>query len=105
MFAKSDIEHWQIDATVFSDRVEEIRIVTDPARNIRRERQTVVWHVESFLGRGGFGEVRLERNRKENKERAVKRINTGTNLSNKECEKELQALLEFSKPKVSFERF
>jgi calcium/calmodulin-dependent protein kinase I len=61
-----------------------------------------VWKVEQFLGRGSFGEVRLQRNTEDGKVRAVKRISTvGTKLSNDECEKELKALLEFSKPKVS----
>lgn len=101
MASKSDIEHWRIDATIFNDRVEEIHFVTDPQKNIRRRRQTVVWHVEEFLGRGGFGEVRLERNRKNQTARVVKKITTGATLSNSECEKELKALLEFSKPKVS----
>jgi hypothetical protein len=37
MTSKSDIEHWQINATVYKDRVEEIHYITDPARNIRRD--------------------------------------------------------------------
>jgi calcium/calmodulin-dependent protein kinase I len=102
MTFKSDIEHWQINATVYKDRVEEMHYITDPARNIRRRPQTKVWKIEQFLGRGGFGEVRLQKNTEDGKARAVKRISTpGTNLSNDECEKELKALLEFSKPKVS----
>ncbi|KFZ23289.1 hypothetical protein V502_02232 [Pseudogymnoascus sp. VKM F-4520 (FW-2644)] len=56
MTARSDIEHWQINATVYKDRVEEIHYITDPARNIRRRPQTKVWKVERILGRGGFGE-------------------------------------------------
>jgi hypothetical protein len=102
MPSKSDIEHWHINATVYKDRVEETRYIIDPARNIRRRPQTTVWKVERFLGRGGFGEVRLEKNKEDSKARVVKRIaTTSTTLSNNECEKELKALLEFSKPKVS----
>ena len=100
MNAKSDIEHWQINATVYSDRVEEEHYITDTANNIRRERHTQVWKVERVLGRGGFGEVRLEKDTEDGKVRAVKRI-ASTDLSNDEYEKELKALLEFSKPKVS----
>lgn len=97
----SDLHHWHINATVYKDRIEEIHYISDPVRNIRREPYTQIWQVEKFLGRGGFGEVRLERNQKDGKTRAVKRIaTTGISLSNTECEKELQALLEFSKPKV-----
>jgi len=96
----SDLHHWYINATVYKDRVEETHIVSDPAKNIRRERHTQIWQVEKFLGRGGFGEVRLERNQQDGRARAVKRIaTTSTSLTNRECEKELKALLEFSKPK------
>ena len=99
---KSDIEHCYINATVYKDRVEEIHYITDPARNIRRRPQTRVWQVERSLGRGGFGEVRLEKSKEDGKARAVKRIVTAsTTLSNSECEKELKALLEFSKRKAS----
>jgi hypothetical protein len=102
MTSRSDIDHWQINATVYRDRVEEIHYITDPARNIRRRLHTKVWKVEQILGRGGFGEVRLERNTEDGKARAVKRIPiVSSNLSNDECEKELKALLEFSKPKAS----
>jgi len=98
----SELEHWHINATVFKDRVEEVHYVSDPVRNIRRRPQTRVWQVEQFLGRGGCGEVRLERNQEDGQVRAVKRITTmGTTLSNIECERELEALLEFSKPKVN----
>lgn len=102
MTARSDIEHWRINATVYKDRVEELHYITDPARNIRRRPQTKVWKVDRFLGRGGFGEVRLEKSTKDGKARAVKKIPTASaNLSLEECERELKALLEFSKPKVS----
>jgi serine/threonine protein kinase len=97
----SDIEHWQINAKVFKDRVEEVHIISDPSRNVRREPQTKIWQIERFLGRGGFGEVRLERNKHDGKTRAVKRIpTTSSSLKDSDCVKELKALLEFSKPKV-----
>jgi calcium/calmodulin-dependent protein kinase I len=58
--------------------------------------------VEQILGHGSFGQVRLEKNYEDGQVRAVKRITTtSATLSNSECEKELKALLEFSKPKVS----
>ncbi|CZR58612.1 uncharacterized protein PAC_08504 [Phialocephala subalpina] len=96
----SEIEHWHIDATVYKDRVEEVHYVSDPAQNIRRKPRTITWQVERFLGRGTFGEVRLERNKADGSVRAVKRIaTTNPSLKNSECERELKALLEFSKPK------
>jgi hypothetical protein len=98
----SDIEHWHINAIVYKDRVEETHFISDPAINVRRRQQTKVWQVERSLGRGGFGEVRLERNKEDGNARAVKRIAMiSTTLTNSECEKELKALLEFSKPKAS----
>lgn len=97
----SEIEHWHINATVYKDRVEEVHYVSDPRQNIRRKPETIVWQVERFLGRGTFGEVRLERNKADGSVRAVKRIaTTNPSLKNSECERELKALLEFSKPKV-----
>ena len=54
------------------------------------------------MGYGSFGEVRLERNQEDGKERAVKKIKIKSEaLRNSEYEKELKALLEFSKPKAS----
>jgi hypothetical protein len=76
MASKSDIEHWHINATVYKDRVEEIHYITDTARQIRRRQQTKAWQIEQFLGRGGFGEVRLEKNIEDGQARAVKRIVT-----------------------------
>jgi hypothetical protein len=98
----SYIKHWHLNATVYDDRVEEIYYINDPRRNVRRKAQTRVWQLDKLLGRGGFGDVRLERSREDpGKARAVKRIATAsTTLSITECEKELEALLEFSKPKV-----
>jgi hypothetical protein len=111
--SKSDLDHWRISATVYKDRVEERRYETDPARGIRRQQYTKVWQVDEFLGRGGFGEVRLQTSSSNSgggkeaaESRAVKRIPlAGRGWSDRECEKELKALLEFSKPKVRFDVF
>jgi hypothetical protein len=54
------------------------------------------------LGHSSFEQVRLERNQEDRQVRAVKRITiTSVTLSNSKCEKELKALLKFSKLKVS----
>lgn len=97
----SDLDHWRINAKVYGDRVEEIHYIVDPARNIRRKQQLKVWQVKRSLGNGGFGEVRLEENKEDGKVRAVKKVATAsTDVTEIECEKEIKALLEFSKPKV-----
>lgn len=100
--SKTDVQHLHINATVYKDRVEEIHYITDPARNIRRRPQTKVWQTERILGYGSFGDVRLKRNIEDGKERVVKKIRIRSKaLSNSEWEKELKALLEFFKPKVT----
>jgi serine/threonine protein kinase len=97
----SDFEHWRIKATVFKDRVEEQHIISDPARSIRREEKVKTWRIRRIIGRGGFGDVRLEDNTEDNEKRAVKRIRVSSaELS--DYERELKALLEFTKPKVSW---
>jgi len=97
----SDIDHWCINASVYKDRVEEVHYLSDPKRNVRRMQQIKTWHVAQLIGRGGIGDVRLEINREDGEVRAVKRmVMLNQNLSNSEFEKELEALLEFSKPKV-----
>ncbi|KUJ23328.1 kinase-like protein [Mollisia scopiformis] len=96
----SDLDNWHINATVYDDRVEELHFISDPAKRVRRKPHTKVWQVERLLGRGSFGEVRLEKNRGDGTARAVKKVHTeSSTLSKKECEQELKALLEFSKPK------
>ena len=95
----SDLEHWRIEASVHHGHVEETHITSDPARGIRAQATVKKWQVTKLLGRGGFGEVRLESHKEQL--RAVKRIaTTGADMGAAEYERELKALLEFSKPKV-----
>lgn len=101
MPATSDRDHWFIDARVYGHRVEETHYVTDPARNIRKREQKKVWHVKKSLGSGGFGKVHLEESQEDRQLRAVKVIDIGDReLSKIECEREIEALLEFSKPRA-----
>lgn len=57
------------------------------------------WKVDRLLAKGGFGEVRLEVCVEEKKRRAVKRIWATGSTFKIQYERELKALLEFSKPK------
>lgn len=100
MSRNSLADHWKIRATVYDDRVEEIHLITDRERNIRRQERKVVWHRDKILGRGTYGEVRLELNRENKKLRAVKRITTNVAPNHNGYPEELKALLEFSQPKV-----
>ncbi|OAQ98566.1 hypothetical protein LLEC1_04268 [Akanthomyces lecanii] len=99
MCPKSLADHWQIRATIYPERVEEIHLVTDRERNIRRQERKVVWHRKRSLGSGAYGEVQLEFNEEANIFRAVKRITTNTTPSHRDYPEELKALLEFSQPK------
>lgn len=58
-----------------------------------------MWTIERLLGRGTFGEVRLERNTDNKEYRAVKLMWTADSALKSSYERELKALLEFSKPK------
>jgi serine/threonine protein kinase len=95
----SDFEHTRMNAHVFPDFVVETHIVSDPNTGARRVPVSKAWKVERVLGKGGYGEVRLEVNEETNEKRAVKRIWTSGSKLKKECERELKALLEFSKGK------
>jgi serine/threonine protein kinase len=96
----SDLEHTKLEAHVYPGGiVVQTNYISDPITGQRRVPKTKVWRVERALGQGSFGGVRLEVHPEENEQRAVKRIwSTGSQFK-KAYERELKALLEFSKPK------
>ncbi|KAH6716381.1 kinase-like domain-containing protein [Leptodontidium sp. MPI-SDFR-AT-0119] len=69
----SDFEHTKLDAHVFPGMVVETHSISDASAGKRRVLQTRIWKVERLLGKGATFKVEYER--------------------------ELKALLEFSKPK------
>jgi len=95
----SDFEHHQFEAQVYPDFVVQTHYVSDPITGQRRVPKEKVWKVERLLGKGGFGEVRLEVHQEENEKRAVKRMWATGSSFKRQYERELKALLEFSKPK------
>jgi Protein kinase domain len=99
----SDFEHAKLDAHVFPGCVVQKHYISSAISGQRRIPVTKVWKVEKLLGKGTFGEVRLEacssENKDTNEERAVKRIWTTGMEFKRSYERELKALLEFSKPK------
>jgi hypothetical protein len=100
----SDSDHRRLEAIVFPDCVVESHQVSDASRGLRRVQVTKVWRTERVLGRGGFGEVHLQsQDSDKNAKRALKIIpTTGVKkLSLAECQRELTAMIEFAKPKVS----
>jgi serine/threonine protein kinase len=93
----SDFEHMRLDAKVFPGTVVETYYISDAITGQRRVPKTKAWKVERSLGQGGFGAVRIEVYA--NEKRAVKRIWTTGSVLKNQYERELKALLEFSKPK------
>lgn len=96
----SDFEHAGFDAEVSPGTVIQTHYISDSTLGQRRVPKTHVWNVERRLGKGGFGEVRLEVLEEDNnQQRAVKRIWATGSTFRMHYERELKALLEFSKPK------
>ena len=103
----SDYDHRKLEATIFPDHcVVESHQISDASRGLRRFPVTKVWRTERVLGRGGFGGVLLQSQESDkNDKRALKIIpTTGVKLSLTDCQRELTALIEFTKPKVGLMR-
>jgi serine/threonine protein kinase len=95
----SDFEHRKLEAKVLPGTVLETYYISDATTGQRRVPKTKAWKVGRSLGEGSFGEVHVRLEVCANEKRAVKRIwTTGSVLKNR-YERELKALLEFSKPK------
>lgn len=98
----SDLDHRRLEAIVYPDYVVEVHRVSDISRGLRKVAVTKIWRIERVLGRGTFGEVQLQvQDREPELRRAVKVIPTRERMSGVECVRELIALIEFTKPKVS----
>lgn len=98
----SDLEHLRLDAAVYPDCIVEVHRVSNVARGLRKVPITKIWRTQKSLGRGAFGEVQLQvQDSDPNLKRAVKVIPTIGGMSTSDYERELTALIEFSKPKVS----
>jgi len=99
----TDLDHYKINAVVVPGCVIETHFVSDIKKGLRRKEVTKVWISKQKLGKGSFGEVRLEERIEEETEekdrRAVKRIPKNSSDLEKEYEQELKALVKFSKPK------
>jgi hypothetical protein len=99
----SDSEHRRLDAVVYDDyRVEETHLISDPSKGLRKIPRTIVWLKERSIGEGGFGDVYLQAQESDrNAKRALKVIRkAGMKLNSTDIERELMAMIEFSKPKV-----
>ena len=95
-------DHEKIDAHVVPGGliVVEQHIVNNPITGERRVRKERIWRCEQVIVTGAYGQVRLERTLEGPPEvRAVKRLWTNGTKLKKEYQRELEALVEFSKPK------
>jgi hypothetical protein len=101
MSTLSDLDHKRINAQVHGNRIIETHYLSDPSKGIRRRPYIKTWTVQRVIGSGAFGDVRLE-TCEDGTARAVKKLRSvDGSLEDKEYEKELLALVEFSKPKVT----
>lgn len=101
MSFRTDFEHAKFEALVGPNFVSQISNIPNSTSGQRQVQEPVstIWHTERLLARGASGEVRVERCVATQRLRAVKRIwQTGSRFQSK-YERELKALLEFSKPK------
>jgi serine/threonine protein kinase len=101
MSSLSQFDHTKINAQVIQEAnlVVETHFVSNLLSGQRRVRKQKVWRVERVIGKGGYGEVRLEILMEGTEQRAVKRLWTSESTLKKEYQRELEALVEFSKPK------
>lgn len=97
----SQFDHTKIDAQVIREAnlVIETHLVSDRVSGQRRVPKQKVWRVERIIGKGAFGEIRLEVLMEGSEQRAVKRLWTSGSTLKREYQRELEALVEFSKSK------
>lgn len=97
----SDLDHLEINASVYRDRIEEIHQLSDIRLGRRKVAVTKVWRTERVLGRETFGQVYLQvQDQEPENRRALKSIPLRERMTKGQCERELTALIEFTKPKV-----
>ena len=96
----SDSDHRKLEATILPDCVVESHQITDTARGWRRKQITKLWRTERILGRGGFGEVLLQALDNDTEKKRALKVIRGVNMTQDECQRELTAMIEFTKPKV-----
>jgi serine/threonine protein kinase len=98
----SQFDHTKINAQVIREAnlVIETHLVSDRVSGQRRVPKQKVWRVERIIGKGAFGEIRLEVLMEGSEQRAVKRLwRTSGSTLKREYQRELEALVEFSKLK------
>ena len=98
----SDSDHRKLEATVLPDCVVESHQVSDTARGLRRVQITKLWRTERIIGHGAFGEVLLQALDNDVRNKRALKVIRGVKMTPDECQRELTALIEFTKPKVGW---
>ena len=96
----SDSDHRKLEATILPDCVVESHQIADAARGFRRVQITKLWRTERVLGRGAFGEVLLQALDNDTEKKRALKVIRGVEMTQDECQRELTAMIEFTKPKV-----
>jgi hypothetical protein len=101
----SDSDHRRLEAVVFPNQyIVESYQISEALHGLRRVPLTRIWRTERVLGRGSFGEVYLQsQDNNKDAKRALKMIPTaGRKMSLADCQRELTAMIKFTKSKVGF---
>jgi hypothetical protein len=98
----SDSDHRKIEATILPDCVVESHQISDAARGLRIVQVTKLWRTERVLGHGGFGEVLLQALDNDREKKRALKVIRGVTMTRDEFQRELSAMIEFSKPKVRY---
>ena len=96
----SDSDHRRLEATVLPDCVVESHQISDAAQGLRRVHITKLWRTERVLGHGAFGEVLLQTLDSDTEKKRALKVIRGVKMTQDECQRELTAMIEFTKPKV-----
>ncbi len=96
----SDADHRKLEVIILPDCVVESHQVSDTARGWRRVHVTKLWRTERVLGQGASGEVLLQSLDNDSEKKRALKIICGVKMTHDECQRELTAMIEFTKPKV-----
>lgn len=96
----SDSDHRKIEATVQPYCVVELHQISDATQGLRKVQVTKLWRTERIIGHGTFGEVWLQALDNDTRKKRALKVIHGVKMTPEECQRELIAMIEFSKPRV-----
>jgi hypothetical protein len=96
----SESDHRRIEAIILPDCVGESHQISDAAEGLRRVHVTKLWRTERVLGYGGFSKVLLQALDNDTEKKQALKVIRGVKMAQAEWQRELTAMIEFTKPKV-----